>query len=194
MVLAKESCCCFKVNFHRGEFAIVADADKHCVDKAPGWISSLPLLPKEWQRAALCSSASRRGQLHCFVCFILLRGSQMGFFLLEAPVKASVVFPAIWRSVLIVVSSCQWAGFAARHGGLLQSSYKWQVLLMFIPVGAAQVGVAPKWLCSVYSPCRVTGFRAHLARQSWERMTCHFLQDGLEGKVRDAATSSLPVT
>lgn len=91
MVLAKESCCCFKVNFHRGEFAIVADADKHCVDKAPGWISSLPLLPKEWQRAALCSSASRRGQLHCFVCFILLRGSQMGFFLLEAPVKASVV-------------------------------------------------------------------------------------------------------
>lgn len=34
----------------------------HSVDKDSGWVPSLPL-PKKWHRAALCFSASRRGQL-----------------------------------------------------------------------------------------------------------------------------------
>lgn len=56
----------------------------------------------------------------------------------------------------------------ARHGGLLQFSYKQQVLLMFTPVGAAEVGVPLKWLCSVSSPCWDADLTAPLARQNEE--------------------------
>lgn len=153
----------------------------YSVDKAPGWIPSLPL-PKKWHKAALCFSASRRGQLLCFGCFILLGGEYR-----KNPCQRSSRASCHLK---VGADNGVELSVLARHGGLLQFSYKHQVLLMFIPVGAAEVGVPLKWLCSVSSPCWDTGFSAHLAVDRTEKGWLVILQDGLEGRVRwtDAAT------
>lgn len=60
------------------------------------------------------------------------------------------------------------------------------------PHGAAEAGVTPKWLYSVCSPCQDTGFTAHLARQTWEKMTCCFARQLWgEGKVGGCCYSNI---
>lgn len=126
------------------------------------WLDPLPSpSSREQHRAALCSFDRRRGQLFCSVCFILQGGAQMGFFLFEASVGASVVLPAVWRSALIAESNCHLtvgAGFAARSWGLLQFSCKWQILLAFSPVVAVEAGINPRG-CVPFAPH--TGMRGH---------------------------------
>lgn len=97
-VPVKERCCSYKVNFHRENLLLLLVLTTiHSTDGAAAWIPRLTLLPEEEERqgAALCSFDRRRGQLLGFVRSILLGGAQMGFFLFEASVKASVVLPAI---------------------------------------------------------------------------------------------------
>lgn len=151
VALAKERCCCC-VNFHR-ERAYSSCWQTLC--RAGCWLDPLPSpSSREQHRAALCPFDRRRGQLFCSVCFILLGGAQMGFFLFKASVRASVALPAVWRSALIAESNCHLtvgAGFAARSWGLLRFSCKWQVLLAFSPVVAAEAGINPSG-CVPFAP------------------------------------------
>lgn len=151
----------------------------HSVDVDPGWIPSLPL-PKKWHRAALCFSASRRGPLPWV--FHPPGRSTDGIFPVGSPYqslsRASCHLKVSADSG--VELSVWWSRGQTR--GLLQFSYKQQVLLMFIPVSAAEVGVLLKWFCSVSSPCWDSGFNSSPGQTQLRRDDLSFYRMAWKGE------------
>lgn len=159
----------------------------HSVEKDPGWIPSL-LLPKKWHRAALCFSASRRGQL---------------LWVFHSPGRSTDgIFPVGSPYQRLSRASCH---LKVSADSSVELSVSWShgqtrgiIVVQLQTAGSAHV--RPCERCRSWCPSKVTLFcllamLAHWLQQlTWpdraEEGWLLILQDSLEGRGRrrDAAT------